>query len=483
MRSSARSALLAILTLVCFASSLLAQSTAKQPAPKTPAGSVSGRVTIKDKPAPGVLVSLRKSDAMSPYEQFSKAVTDANGFYRITNVAPGTYAVAPAAPAYVASDANGRKSVLVGDDEDVEGINFSLMRGGVITGKLTDADGRPVIQEMVEIYRAESLDQRTPERPAYSEVSAQTDDRGIYRIFGLTAGRYKVCAGRGDDNMAGYSPSQGAYKRVFHPDVAEAAKATVIEVSEGSEANNVDIHLGRTVQSYSASGRIVNGETGAPVPNLRFGLQRSVGTRTEWLSRTDSSNARGEFVVEGLIPGKYMLNLFQSGSDNDLRAEQSTFDVVDQDVSGIIIKAIRGASISGVVVLESDDKAARARLGEMQVRGYVQTSPGYGNSSSSPIAADGGFRLGGFNSGQVNVSLGGGFGPYPPKGFAIARIERDGVATPRIEVKEGEQVAGVKIFVAYGNAVLRGVINVENGPLPSGARLFARLSKAGEKAS
>lgn len=484
MRTSARSALLAFVTLSCFASSLSAQSTGKQPAAKTPIGSVSGRVMIKDKPAPGVLVSLRKSETMSPYEQFSKAVTDANGFYRITNVAPGTYAIAPAAPGYVAGDTDARKSVLVGEDENVEDINFTLVRGGVITGKITDADGRPVIGQQVDVYSAAALDQRTPQRPVYPEMNGQTDDRGIYRIFSISAGRYKVSVGRGDDGTAGYSPYQSAYKQVFYPDVADAAKATVIEVSEGSEASNIDINIGRKVQTYSASGRIVNGETGAPVPNLRFGMQRSVGGRSEYVNRTDSSNARGEFLIEGLIPGKYMLALYSyPGSDNELRAEQSTFDVIDQDVSGIVIKVMRGASISGVVVLESEDKATRGKLGELQVRGYTQNSAGYGNSSSSKIAPDGSFRLGGFNGGQVNVSLGGGYGPYPPKGFAISRIERDGMLTPRIEVKDGEQVTGVKIFVAYGNAVLRGVINIENGPLPSGARLFARLSKPGENAS
>jgi len=484
MRSSARSALLAFLTLLCFASSLSAQSPGKPPAPKASVGSVSGRVTIKDKPAAGVMVGLRKSDMMSPYEQFSKAVTDANGSYRITNVPPGAYGVAPVVPAFVSPDVDGRKSVLVGEDENVEGINFSLVRGGVITGKVTDADGRPVIQQQVEVYRVDALDKRTPQRPAYPEFNGQTDDRGIYRIFGISAGRYKVCAGRGDDGMAGYSPSQASYKQVFHPDVAEAAKATVIEVSEGSEANNVDISLGRTVQTYSASGRIINGETGAPVPNLRFGLQRTNGARSEFVNRADSSNLRGDFLVDGLIPGKYTVTPFAfSGADNDLRAEQATFDVVDQDVTGVVIKMMRGASISGVVVIESDDKAARAKLGEMQVRGYVQTSPDYSRSSSSPIAADGSFRLGGFNAGQVSVSLGGGFGPYPPKGFSISRIERDGIVAPRIEVKEGEQVTGVKIFVGYGNAILRGVINIDNGPLPSGARLYARLSKPGENTS
>jgi carboxypeptidase family protein len=478
MRSSARCALPAVITLLCLAASLSAQSPNKPAAPKAVLGSVSGRVTIKDKPAPGVVVGLRKSDVMSPYEPYSKGVTDANGFYRIANVAAGTYLVMSAAPGFVVSN-SGRKSVVVNEDETVEGINFSLVRGGVITGKVTDADGRPVIQQQVEVYRAENLDARTPERPAYAEFNGQTDDRGIYRIFGISGGRYKVAAGRGEEGFGGYSPMQAAYKQVFHPDVTDSAKAAVIEVSEGSEANNVDISLGRLVQTYSVSGRVINGETGAPAPNTRFGIQRTVGDRMEFVNTIGVSNARGDFILEGLIPGKYTV-LMLPGSGNDMRTDGLTFDVVDQDVTGLVVKLVRGASISGIVVFETDDKAARSKFGEMQLRGYVQVGATYGNSASSPIAADGSFRLSGFSSGQVFVSLGGYVGPYPPKGFSISRIERDGVVSPRIDVKDGEQVTGVKIFVGYGTAVLRGVINIENGPLPSGARLFARLLKPGE---
>jgi hypothetical protein len=69
----------------------------------------------------------------------------------------------------------------------------------------------------------------------------------------------------------------------------------------------------------------------------------------------------------------------------------------------------------------------------------------------------------------------------PAKGFNIVRIERDGVPAQRsIEIKEGEQVTGVRVVVAYGNATLRGVINVENGTLPNGARFFVRITKLGE---
>jgi protocatechuate 3,4-dioxygenase beta subunit len=475
-----------VLVLLCFAlaifaeaGSVFAQSPAKQPAAKT-GGSVSGRVTIKDKPAGGILVVLRKSEGSNPYDAAIKGVTEQDGTYRILSIPPGSYAVIPTTPAYVPADSAGRKSVVIAEDENVEGINFSLVRGGVITGKVTDSEGHPVIQQQVELYRVEEQKAGAQPRqgPVYPARSAQTDDRGIYRMFGVLAGRYRVSAGRSENSMMQFSISPITYSQVFHPDAKEPAKATVIEVSEASEATNVDIILGPALQMFSASGRIISGDNGAPVPQTRFGLHRVIGDRIEYVNHNAMSDARGEFTMEGLTPGKYGVYLFTNPS-TELYVEKTTFDVIDQDVTGLTIKLARGATITGTLILESDDKAAQKKFLEMRLFGYVQTFPGTSNSATSPVGPGGSFRLTGLPPGAAEFQI---FpvGAYVPAGFVIARIERDGVAMPRLELKEGEQVNGVKMFVRFGNASIRGVVSFENGtPLP-GMRVMIRLSKPGE---
>jgi hypothetical protein len=481
--------LLAVFAFFSLTVSLSAQSTTKQTS-KVARSSVSGRVTIKDKGAAGVAVGLRRNDGTSPFEPFLKTTTDQDGYYRIANVSAGNYEVWPATPGFVMNNANNERVrvVVVGEDENIEDVNFSLIRGGVITGKVTDADGRAVIQQEVRLYRADAFEQRSqPQRPVFAIGNGQTDDRGIYRMYGLPAGRYKVAVGRGED-MSGPSlgPARANYKQVFHPDVTDQARATVIEVSEGSEANNVDITLGRAMQTFSASGRIVDAEKGLPVPNIRFGFQRSMGQRTEFTGSLSSSNAQGDFVVEGLIPGKYGVYLL-ANQGGEMRAETISFDVIDQDVSGLTVRLTKGASLTGIVVLENEDKATVAKLSQLQLRAFVMTQAGgggFGNSSSSPISPDGSFRLAGLPGGTVNLQLSSGMSPMPPKGFNISRVEREGVgSTSRLEIKEGEQVTGVRVIVTYGNASLRGVVKLENGSLPEGARILLRLMKAGEQMS
>jgi 5-hydroxyisourate hydrolase-like protein (transthyretin family) len=483
MRSPARIAVFSLLTLICFSTVTFAQAPAKQPAAKVPRGSISGRITIKEKPAAGVMVGLRRSDYQSPFDQLSKATTDQDGVYRITNVTAGSYYVILSTPAYVCRDTNyNPQTVVVGEDENVENINYTLVRGGVITGKITDADGRPVIQMQVDIFNSDLLDKQAAMRQMYPVNTVSTDDRGIYRVFGLPPGKYKIAAGRSDEFGGSFNAAPRTYKQVFHPDVSDVTKATIIEVSEGGEARDIDISLARTMQTFSVSGHVINNETGLPVPNVRYGLTRIVGERSEYVNGGIAADSRGDFVVEGLLPGKY--DIIQYGNEaNELRLETTSFDVIDQDITDLPIKLAKGASISGVVVLESDDKAARSKLSQLQLRGFISVGSSYSNSFSSMLAADGGFRFSGLQMGAVNLTITEKNMPFPPKGFAISRIERDGVVVQQLRVKDGETITGVKIVVSYGTATLRGVINVENGALPVGARFVVRLTKPGENTS
>src|SRR6185503_7050296 len=99
-----------------------------------------------------------------------------------------------------------------------------LVPGGVITGRVVDSEGQPLIEQHVAVVPA---DERAQRRPNASGVA--TDDRGVYRIFGLPAGRYKVSVG--DPNFySGVRPR--VVTQTFYPDVTDAAKAGIVEVKE-----------------------------------------------------------------------------------------------------------------------------------------------------------------------------------------------------------------------------------------------------------
>src|SRR4030095_16128265 len=477
-----------VLTGVWF--SLHAQTTSKTVS--TARATISGKVTIKGKPAVGVVVTIRKTEVRGPGYLMPRGTTDPEGAYRITNVDSGTYEVLPSAPAYVVSDLPNyarSKMVVVTEGENIEDINFNLIRGGVITGKITDADGRPAIQQQVSLFRAESFEPRRteqpPEPPRISRVNVvTTDDRGIYRLFGIAAGQYKVAVGRGEETFSsGPMMGRASFKQVFYPDASDPIKATVIEVSEGSEATSIDISLARAIQTFSASGRVVD-ENDHPVPNQRLVMQRISGQMPEYLNESVTSNGSGDFVAEGLIPGKYVASLI-SEPGRESRTDGVAFDVIDQNMSGLTIKLMKGASISGGIVLELENGLASSKLSRAMIMTSVRSSSGpttpgsMGQSAWSKIGPDGSFRLAGLPAGTAALYLGG--SDSIAGSMNIVRIERDGIVLPRgIEIGERDQINGLRVVVSNGSATLRGQVVIQNGTVPPGGSIFVRLNRPGD---
>lgn len=441
---------------------------------------ISGKVTLKGKPAPGVVVGLRLTEPAQTDPTF-KATTDQDGKYLIAEVPQGKYVIAPVVHAFVTANVNNfdGQSVIVKEGENIEGIDFDLLRGGVITGKITDADGHPIVEEGVNLLSVDSS--RSP-----SHLRVQTDDRGIYRIFGIRPGRYKVSVGQ-ESVYRGVGRGRRALPITFYPEAREAAKAAVIEVGEGSEATKINITIGRALEGFPVSGRVVEGETGKPVANVPISLSKIMimdkNSTSSYGGSTDiRSNADGAFRLEKLPAGKYAISI-QPEPELNLRAGPVTFDVIDQEVTGLLIKTATGASLSGTVVIEGKGGSSTAGAQapawlSVEVR---SESLGFSSNQGVQIKPDGSFRVGGLSAGNVTFSVGT-WGPTGnAKAITITRIERDGVLQPSgIQLQATEHLSGLRIVAAYSSGSIRGVIKIENGALPPGSHLFVNLSKVGD---
>jgi uncharacterized GH25 family protein len=453
---------------------------------KKPGGSIAGRITLNGKGKSGILVSISNAENGAQRGPLLKATSGADGNYRIGDVPAGFYRVLPVAPDYVIPEVNlssfgGRgKTLNLAEGEMVDDVDFSIIRGAVITGKVSYADGRPVIEEQVVATSVRQVE--TGGQVFQQGVAFQTDDRGVYRIYGLPAGQYKVSVGQSVEGLYGtVSRGRPALERVFHPDVSDTNEAKVIELSEGGEATNIDIKVGKTLQGFTANGLIIDGETNQPVPAVRFGLQRIRGEQRSFVNTTAISNQRGEFRIENILPGMYYVSILPQ-PNYQVQAEPVGFEVVDQDVSGLTLRTTKGASVAGSVVIEGTaDKTVLARLSQLRLQVYVwrEGNPG-GSVQRSFIGRDGSFRVGGLQEGIASFSLSS-EDFSQPKGFSFARAEREGVAQTRgLKLETGEQLSGVKVVFTYANGVVRGKVNIVNGPLPLGARVMVRLAKTGE---
>lgn len=443
-------------------------------------GVVSGRVTLDGKTAAGVEVVLL-TDGNARRLEVTKALTDAEGHFRLSVEHAGRYRVMPFAPAYVSSNMqNVTRVVTVAPGDEIADTDFALVTGGVITGQITAPDGRPAIAERITLTPVVEAGREQPTLnlpPAIFE----TDDRGVYRIFGLPPGRYLVSAGTaGESVAAGLRGRRLSYTRTFHPNVTEESKATAVDVASGREASNIDIALSRRAENFTASGRIVDAR-GQPLTGASFGYaaMRADGRMAGAPVRDLRADAKGEFLIEHLTPGRYVAFVV-ANKESTLYSETLPFEVTSADVSGLELKAEQGSSVSGVVVVEgARDAGITRRLAGVPLGNFLYQTEMLWMAQEPPVVnPDGSFLLNGLRPGKLRVAAS---ARRLPPGFSILRVERDGVALrDAIDIpQEATHIAGVRVVLAYGTGSVRGSAKVNGGALPPGTRLFVLARRTG----
>jgi protocatechuate 3,4-dioxygenase beta subunit len=479
--------------LVFFSDFAFAQQTGRNSS-----AALSGTVKLNDgkdsPPARNITVALLKNDlTANPRTPVAKTTTDADGHYKFTNIPAGKYRIAPLAPAFTL-DEGGRnfwdigKELNVAAGENVEDVDFTLTRGGVITGRITDSDGKPVIAQRITVYKFDEKDAKNS-RPV-SQWQFQTDDRGIYRVYGLAPGKYLVSVGEAKE-IGSVTIGRGGryYPQAFYPSATEIAQAKPVEVSSGSEATDIDIQVAPPTKTYSVSGRVVD-ENGQPVADATIarGSMSADGRFTGGFGFGDErSDENGEFRVTGFIPGHHGIwamigdNPFSSGAQSNLYSDPAIFDITDADVNGLEIKVHTGATISGAVVMEgaqTPDALAKLKNITLGVSSDLRASPP--SRITTKPNADGSFQFTGVRPGKVRINV------YNSQSnvLHLVRIERDGVVqSGGIDVAPQENVTGVRVVVALGANTLRGQINYTNGTPPSDARVMITARRADSPAN
>lgn len=475
---------LSILVLPSAFHSVQAQTTEV----KTGTATVSGRVTLKSEPARGVVVLLQSEEAMRAGDRSPglRMKTDENGRFRFAGLKAGRYTLVAFAPGFVTPSENTfgprAKAIDIVDGENVENQEIALKRGAVITGRVTDANGKPLVEQIVELTRLDDRGQPTRGAPGFGPYANSTDDRGIYRIYGLQAGRYLVGAGFAQrEGSITMTVNRAYYQLTYHPDTTEQSKAKAINVSEGFEATGVDIKMAEAKKTYDVFGRVVDGDTGQPMAGVRtsFGTLMDGGKRIGAVgSFGNQTDAKGEFHIPGVLPGKYAAFASRE-QDSDLYSEPVLFEIGDEDVTGLVVKMRRGGSISGVAVIEgTNDPAILSKLSQLQVYANVRSeelsAPSGGPAN---VGTDGSFALRGVNPGMARLNF---YNRAETPRFSLLRVERDGAAQREgVQINPGEQVTGVRIVIGHGTNIVLGQLRVTGGSLPEDAILVVNAYRAG----
>ena len=478
-----------ILALVLFCCSLFYHTSQLQ-SKDAQAGtaSVAGRVTLKGEPVGGVVVALQLEQKLqasrSSQNPGLRAKTNNNGTFRITGLPAGGYLISAIAPEFVTPSENPYwfyegKLINISEGESVENIEVALKRGGVITGRVTDANGHPLIEEHVNLAKVDESGRIEPFIYRSDSPMYQTDDRGLYRLFGLPAGRYLVSVGFDTKEANFLLPSNRKYyQQTFYPDATEQSRAKMIEVGEGEEATGIGISVGQAKRAYEVYGRVVDADGGQPVAGIYvdYGIYRfdrgGLGNRS---GRFQLSSAEGEFHLASVVPGGYAAFIVPIKSE--YYGDLTPFEVIDSNLRGFEIKVRRGASISGSVVIEgTNDQAILAKMPLLVLQANTMFNQGSGVASS--VNPDGSFRITGICPGKIEIFMRSEDGDNK---FSILRMERGGVLQQgSIEVGAREHISNVRVIIGYATGAVRGELKVSGMTLPQGFAFAVSAKRIGE---
>ena len=309
-------------------------------------------VVMSDEATPQPLrratVTLMSTDAPVVKTVF----TDGAGRFTVPELPAGRYSLSATKGGYVRMSYGARRHdrpgtpVNLHEGQQLSGLSLRLPRGGVIAGRILDENGGPAANVQVRLlqYRMQ-LGERTL-MPAIggSLMGETTDDRGMYRLYGLPPGEYLVAASPRNTNAgeirastaeeiraalaalqqpATPPPPAGqplppprehvtvGFAPVYFPGSPSVGGASPISLGPGEERSSVDFSL-QIVRTAKIEGTVVVPSGFSPqsvtLTMVPVGPHMGPGILgTTFLNRV-TPGADGKFSYAAVPPGQYTIN-------------------------------------------------------------------------------------------------------------------------------------------------------------------------------
>jgi len=460
-------------------------------------GEITGRVVYEDGGgAPNVSVTLisvkTRQEAANIGSSAGKVITDEDGKFKFTDLKRGVYAFnVSGSKGYVKeseAEAQEQRRYRIGDN-----VTITLIRGGVITGRVATADGEPMIGVRVYPVMVRDAEGQRVRRQS-GAPPRMTDDRGVYRIYGLEPGTYVVYA-RPESLVAPVSPYEGNVA-TYHP---SSTRDTAIElnVASGAEVAGVDIRY------HGARGRVVSGTVAGlkePRSTGSFAQVSLANLSTGQVLAVEGVTGANAFAIYGVPDGEYEISARRTdfNSAEILASAPRRVTVRGADVTGIELRLAPMASISGKILFEAAqntcEKERKATLEEVSL--LARRNEGGAVEPSSLLDQEGAandrgeFSIYNLQAGRYFIES-----TLPSESWFVKSITANAPSTANargsarpsasteiarggVALKSGEKLTGVTLTVAGGAASLRGKVAAESDSAKLPPRLRIHLIPA-----
>jgi hypothetical protein len=268
-------------------------------------------------------------------------VADDEGRFSFTSLPSGRFTVTAKKAGYPEMSYGAKRpfrtgsGVFVQDGQQVRDLALTLGRGGAIAGTVYDDRGQPMpgVPVMAWEVRTSLGGARTLDSPASGSDTVVTDDRGMYRVYGLPPGEYTIgttwsYSGLGYDvrvltdaeiraafqaaNQSAAAPGAPVtpppdpprhnYSSVFSPGVTDPLGATTFSLAAGQERAGVDLRM-QFVPMSGIEGLMLTPD-GAPA-QARLTIARRSPVQALNTTRVSSAQSGVKFSSGSLGPGPY----------------------------------------------------------------------------------------------------------------------------------------------------------------------------------
>jgi hypothetical protein len=373
-------------------------------------------------------------------------------------------------------------------------VNLTLKKGGVITGTVTTSDGEPVV--CVPITATQIIDEFGRRSGSNYGPLRYTDDRGVYRLFGLPAGTYVVAAASKAFRTGGPTPFEDNLPTYYPSSTRDTAAEIVVQ--SGAETSGIDIRY-RGETGYTISGTLI--DRIAPEGLNAMGTTNVVVMR----AADDTMEAQGlprfrsndmGFSISGVSDGDYYLIARRASYQGYDGAESKRVPVKvkGHDVTGVAVNLVPLGSIAGRFALDIATKNLKCEskvtpsIEETLIPissddPYEDSASRFPSSSTSPDS-QGDFVFQALPVGRyrINSRL------LLDESWYIKAVTVPSPSNTPVDVsgngimvRSGQRTTGVRVVLGQGAASIRGrVLPEKDGPsLPDHLRVYLVPSEPG----
>jgi hypothetical protein len=369
------------------------------------------------------------------------------------------------------------------DGEQLRGVDFRLPRGSAIAGRVFDEDGEPMPAATVRLTRLQYVQGN---RQLVQAGSAQTDDRGQYRVWGLMPGEYYVSAvarpidsgpSRGGRGGAPFGPGRGRagfsaagaaadgtdddhvdYAPTFYPGVMSPSEARAVNVALSAEVLDIDFGV-MLVATSTVSGRLVTPDGSAPPRGMVSLLPEGSGGVGAGPPYQGPVRPDGSFSVMRVAPGRYILRA-QTGGRGGVPAfaAQPLTVTGAADITDVVVTLAPGATLAGRIVFTTSSSASRD-LQQVRVTLPAAEPGGFPGRGSARIESDGTFAIENVPAGLRWLRT------QAPRGWALLSAIVDGrdASDEPLDIRAGQRINGITITFTDRVAEINGTVSSDRG--------------------